>query len=157
MDHPHNEFELTHYKVFRVNMPLYHKGPTRHHIYVETNDSLPSFRGFTGHKFQVIGVKSKPMIFAKIDCSQPFRSCKEAELLHVGWVLCNDFVDRVKEICRTVPPPSPDQPLRCCHEWTDAAIGALHAAGVLEEPRSFDNTEIVRYVATPEQAQQGRS
>jgi hypothetical protein len=43
MDHPYNEFELTHYKVFRVNMPLYHEGPARHHIYVETNDSLPSF------------------------------------------------------------------------------------------------------------------
>ena len=142
------DYELTHYKVFRAQVPRAGNHGARHEIYVETK-LAGAF--FPGYKFEVDGPRSK-LTFNDAGCMHPFLSSLHAKIWHVGWVAKEGFVDRIRTVCVAVPLPDPDLQLCCCHQWTDRAIDALFAARVLKPLRGCGNAAVIK----PNEAQQRR-
>ena len=132
------QFAAQRYRVFHVQTPLLPYGHFRRQIYVDINPLPPT--PLTGHKFEVMGALTS--VFSDRPCRHPFASDARSKIRHIGWVLRDQF-DAIKPTCLTVPLPGANQPHQCCHQWTEAAIIALRAVGVLEPLRASDNPATV--------------
>lgn len=147
IDHPDNSknvpSELTHYRVY---LAAYLGKPSHHAIYVEIDTSCDPAREYRWH---VQGNIMQGMTFVNESCRNPLKSETGESVRPIGWVLREDFFNRVQHVCRGIPPPKkqydgprkrlfPHEPIRKCQEWTAEAIDALRRAEVLERLSSTD-------------------
>lgn len=118
------------YKVASLGTPRNH-----HAIFVETDASG------SGVQFHVTGNIQSGMSFETEAAQRPEQSVTFVDKTLLGWVAVGNF-QYIEGVCRGVPPPLkqfdgpkrlyPKEPLRRCQEWTNEAIQALAASGLLQ-------------------------
>jgi hypothetical protein len=144
MAHDNNgavSYDLTHYRVYHAVYALLGGTGVRNAIYLHNG---PESANPMGHLFQVMGSRSTgPMVFKDRFCRHPFRSPEGRRMTHVGWVLQDDCVERIRDVCAGVLPPpqlpaGSHEPRGGCNEWVEEAIAALFSAGVLQQLRLSD-------------------
>jgi hypothetical protein len=147
----------THYKVYLVAYEGLQEFD-HHAIYVDSEPNLqlgPTGKS-SGHVFHVQGSILEGMDFEvkKVVRHDLLFLTLGKSMLPVGWVLHENFVERIEKVCQNIPPPHsqltlrsrpiyPNIPIRHCQHWAADAMHALCVAEVLEPLGPSDDQTVV--------------
>jgi hypothetical protein len=119
------------YRVASVGMPRDH-----HAIFVEVNDDQ------SGNIFQVVGNIQNGMTHGHRPAEKPNDWVDYQDKIYLGKVSIANY-SQIQPICDAIFSPKkqfegprrlyPAEPIRRCQEWTQEAIEALVAAGILQK------------------------